>query len=388
MISREVLNQHFDEYYDNLGRRQRFFNNYVNPVCLNMAECSSVKSENNMKLSRSKIEIEDLGCDILSGVRIFALDRKVTYEPKSPSWPQIFWIHVGKDAWVDNEQGVFRLSIDSYTKEGDKIEPAKVWLPFMVGGITECEMIEADWVKSKGKKYKKLSQKFLVKMKEIEEDTPSVTYLQFLCRPKFVKYNGVEFKNGDIITIVVKHNKFPSNWPNPPVVTVIPTEEMHFVPMLPKQRMMIVTKTDTVSVDYKPHVNSTIDFEGIIEGDFGRECAWFHCKKPSPSSEIIFLNQKGKKEKRKIVVPLCEKEVRYPVILNPLKNSVIHAQNINGFTLRFFKDAYHPVMIASGTPLKIVTTNENAQYIERRFEIDKQRPFFYLRKQDYGWIIN
>ncbi len=382
----------FDEYIDDYGQRRTFSTKkgkcgFAPSI---VTEHYGVNKVDNVKPSRSKVEIEDLGCDLLSGVRILSLERKVVHESKPPSWPQVFYSHLEEKHWIDDIPGLFQLTVDSYIKEEDhsKVEPAEVWLPFIAQDVEYCALKEAHWVKHDGKKYRKLAQKFLVKLQEPEEGAPAVPYLQFLCKPKAVRHSGSNFKNGDIITIVVKHPKYPILWPSPPIITVIPTEAQHYVPMLPRQRMVIVTRAESASVDFKAHANSNIEFEGTMPADFGRECSYFHCKKPSSSSEVIFVNQKKKKkENRKVIIPCVEKEVRYPVILNPLKDSVIHAQNIEGFVVRFLKDACHPIIVSGKTPIRHVFTNENAQYIERRFEIDKKRPFFYLRKQDHSWII-
>lgn len=342
-----------------------------------------------VKPAKAKVEIEELDSNLVSGCRISPLTAApLPKSEKPPAWPCVFYTTVNDNNWL--EKDTFSLSVESYVKDEDKIKPDEIWYPFTCQDVESCALIEAVFPKlQKGKKYHKAVQRFVVRLQPPEDEKKAhVPYIQFHCGAKWARHTGAVFKEGDLITIVIRHPKYPLHWPNPPLITVVPRAEQTFVPMLPKQKMVIVTDAKEQVVDFKAHNNSTIRSDGTVDAEYSRQCSYFACTKPSPSSEIIFINQKKKKKQnKKVVIPFVEKEVRCPVILNPLKDAVIYSQNIDGFVIRFWKESYHPITIMAGTPIRGVHTSENAQYIERRFEIEKKRPFFYLSKKEHSWVI-
>lgn len=368
-------------------------------------ESHGVKLENQVKPSRAHVDIEELDGNLLSGVRICSLEgsSKAHKEPKPPAWPCVFYTHINESNWLS--ENTFTMVLDSYVKEDEdpkiivkdvkkkSIKPERIWLPFTCQAIENITLSEAG-VGDKGKKYRKVTQRFTVKLRPPEDEKkPYVPYVQFYCGHE-CKHSGGMFKEENIITIVIKHPKYPLHWPSPPIITVVPTAEQTFIPMLPKQKMVLVTSKIDQIVDFKAHASSTIKPDGDIVTEHDKQCSYFNCTKPSPTSEIIFINQKTtvmnkrKKGSKKVVIPFCEKEVRFPVILNPLRDAVIYSQNIDGFILRFWKESYLPVTILAGTPIRGVHTQENTQYFERRFEVEKRRPFFYLQKKDHSWVIH
>jgi hypothetical protein len=349
----------------------------------------SYKLEPQVKPSRARVVIEELDSNLQSGCRTASLKAPpVPKMERPPSWPSVFYITIGENNWT--AELTFNLNLSSYTKDEDKIEPGDIWRPFITQDIEYCSPIEACFPKFlKDKKLHKAIQRFAVKLQSPPDQVKAfVPWIQFHCNAKWTRYQDVVFKEGDIITAVIRHPKYLLHWPNPPIITVRPEMTQTYVPMLPKQKLVIVTSKREHIVDFKSHLNSNIEFHGSMDAnDFEKQCSFFECLKPASSSEIVFINAKKKKDNKKVVIPFVEKEVRCPVILNPLNNAVIHSQNIDGFVIRIWKESYHPISVQNGIPIRGVHTSENAQYIERRFEIEKRRPFFHLLKKDHSWVI-
>lgn len=255
-----------------------------------------------VKPARARVDIEELDPNLWSGCRIAPLAAAPL--PKSerpPAWPCVFYTSVNANNWL--EPNTFSLSVESYIKDEDKIKPDEIWFPFTCQDVESCTLMEAIYPKwQKGKKYHKALQRFLVRLQVTRDEKPHVPYIQFHCGAKWARHTGAVFKEGDLITIVIRHPKYPLHWPNPPIITVLPTAEQTFVPMLPKQKMVIVTEAKEQSVDFKAHNNSTIRSDGTVDTEFSRQCNYFACTKPSHSSEIIFVNQKKKKKINKKVV--------------------------------------------------------------------------------------
>jgi hypothetical protein len=347
------------------------------------------------KPSKSRVEIEELDSDLPSGCRVSTIDCTFSghKSDKRPSaWPNVFFTNVDASHWV--KDNTFILSISAYIKKEEKksIKPEKIWLPFTCQNVNSCSLAEASFPKKQnGTKYVRADIKFLVELDPVEDEKkPHIPYIQFVANQKFVRYQGVSFKEGNVITIVIRHPLYPLHWPNPPIISVTPTAEQTFVPMFSKQKMVIITDKGEQVVDFKAHPSSTIKADGSMDAElFGKECSYFQCKKPSASPETIFINNKKKKHNKRVIIPFVEKDMyRYPVILNPFKNAIIYTQNVDGFIIRFWKENYHPITILSGSPIRIASTSENAQYIERRFELEKRRPFCYLNKEEHSWVIS
>lgn len=338
-----------------------------------------------IKPTKSQIEIEELDSNLLSGVRLCPLTQAMSFEHKKykPSgWPCVFYVNLKQENYTGHNS--FNFLIESFTKQDDKLEQS--WFPFTTNHIESCELVECYKVETKSNKFQKIVHKFAVKHEDLTTGK-KIPHIQFYCDAKFVKYMGGVFKEGDLITVVFKHKEYPLHWPSPPIITVVPTSEQTFIPMLSKQQLLLVVNQNEI-VDFKGHINSAITSIDVIDSDFNKQCHFFRCSKPTSSSEIIFIHShKKKKANKKVVIPFVEKEVRYPIILNPINDSVIYSQNIDGFILRFWKESYHPVSISNGTPIKIAGTSETVQYIERKFEIEKRRPFFHLLKKEFSWVI-
>lgn len=355
----------------------------------NTTATTTVSGPPYVKPQKAKVEIEELDPDLSVGVRLKPLEHKPSKDDKIPAWPQVFYTHVADNHWLDDNRSVFTLSMESLVKADEKIKPSDVWLPFMCQDVDTVTLHESFLPKYGGEKLKKVCQKFIVKISPPDYGKAHVPYVQFYCNAKWAKHTGATFQKGDIITVVMKHHGYPLHWPQPPIITVQPAAEQHIVPLLAKQKLVIVTNKDDYNVEYKGNANSDISFDGEMEADFGKQCHYFHCKKPTKSSEVVICNHRKKKktDSKRVIIPFTEKEVRCPIIFNPTRDSVLHAQNIDSFVVRFSREAYHPLVILTGTPVRNVFTNETAQYIERRFEIDKRRPFIYFEKHEYSWVI-
>jgi hypothetical protein len=330
------------------------------------------------QLSRVKVEFEELEGSLTSGVRLMPLERVEVNEPQINTWPNIFYTNVNSEHF--SEDGSFCLGVETVAKNCDE----QVWLPFVCGDVDKCTLLESKEF-NHTKKFRRFVQKFIIKISQ----KPQVPYVQFYCRAKKAKYLDSYFKEGDLMTIIIKHPDYPRNHPMPPLISVIPNSDATYVPMIPKQKLLIVTKESENEVDFKGHSNSAIHYSGTVDAAFNCECHYFNCSKISHYPETIFIRKKRSKLHKTVTVPYVEKDrgEKYPIILNPIRNSIIYAHNIDGFIVRFWKANHLPVVTSSNCPISPGYVQESTQYIERRFDIIKSRPYFYLQKRDHSWII-
>lgn len=347
----------------------------------------TIINEEVIKPHRSKVEILELDDDLMSNVRVAPLKRVIRTEEKLEGWPVTFFTTPKGAQWT--EPDTFQLAMESSVlkeKEADTSVSEDVWRPFMTYEVDNCVLVETDQPKG-GKKFQKVVNRFQVKLSSTDGITP---YILFYCVPKKVKYHGSMYKRGDIISVVVKHPNYPLHWPNPPFVICQPQAEQTFIPLMAKQRLYVVTDKKNQTLDFKGNPSGTIKLVGTTDAEFDKECSVFNCNKVSSCSETMFVRQKSKKNKktRKIVIPFTEKDSRCPILLNPLHDSVIYSQSIDGFIIRFWKDDFHPVVVDDKTPVRCVHSSETAQFFERRFEIDKRRPFFYLNRNEGAWVLS
>ena len=346
--------------------------------------------EDSVKPYRSKIEIREMGSVLMSDVRISPLKRIVRQEEKYESWPIVFYSTPKAQEWTKPNSFLLRLESQVH-HDKDPIKD-EVWYPFSSQDVESVKLVSTERPTS-GKKFQRIINFFEVNLSDkIKEKTP---YIQFYCEPKTVKYHNSVYKTGDIITIVIGHPEYPIHWPTPPLITVKPTDNHAFVPLLSKQRLCVITDLERHTVDYDCTALSTIKFVGKIDADFGKQCNIFNCNKPTNCSETIYINSKSKKKtQRKIIIPMVDKDPRCPII-SPQADSVIHSTNIDRFIIRFYKDKglgpqnfIGPIVVMDQTPITCVRTIETANYFERRFEIDKRRPFFYIAKKDNAWVLS
>lgn len=332
----------------------------------------------DQKPSRAKVEFEELDNGLTTGVRLMPLDKIEVTESIIHTWPNIFYTNVDLEHFT--EEGTFCLGIETVAKH---VSDCQIWVPFAVGDVEECLPAESKEF-NHTKKYRRFTQKFIVQLGK----KAHVPYIQFYCRAKKAKYLDSYFKEGDLMTVIIKHPDYPSHHPTPPLICVVPSTDTTFVPMVAKQKLIVVTRDTEGEVDFKSRQNSSIHYSGTTNAIFGYKCHYFSCVKSSHWSEVIHVHKPNQsKPHRTITVPFIEKESRYPIILNPIKNSVIYAHNIDGFIIRFWRENHLPIVTSNNCPIKAGYVQESAQSIERRFEISKARPYFYLQKRDHSWII-
>jgi len=333
----------------------------------------------DQKPSFSKVEIEEVGGDLTAGVRLLPMERvRSTSEPTLNISTDTFYASVDEENF-DEDHYEFILTLETLAQVADN-DSAAVWALFNSNDIQSCEPMEA-YYGIKTKKYEKCVQQFFIKFSE----KPSIPYIQFYCKSKKVKYLDSYFREGDIMTTIIKHPDYPVKWPNPAVITVKPTATQTYVPMVGKQKLIVVCEEDE-SLEFKAHPNGNILFAGDKEATFGHRCRFFDCKKTTVWSEPISIKKSKKKDFKTIIIPNTEKDTRWPIILNPQKDSILYAHNCDGFLIRFWKGNDLPVC-ALNCPARILYTVENAQYVERKVEITRPRPYFHFQKKENNWMI-
>ena len=342
-----------------------------------------------VKPSRSKVEIQELlDDDLMANVRVSPLKRAVVkQEDKIDSWPMVFYTEPQENHWI--EPNHFVLSMESQVLIDKEPITDEVWLPFSSQDVESFQLVNTERPTS-GKKFQKIVSRYNVRLSE-SANRSKVPYVQFYCSPKMIKHHGNVYKRGDLITVIIKHPEYPLHWPSPPLITVKPSAEQTYIPMLSKQRLCLVTDSERHTVEYKPNAAGTIKLVGTMQADFSKECNIFNCSKPTSASEVIYVNSNSKSKKKKVrrvTIPMTEKDPRCPILLNPTVDSVIYSTNIDGFVIRFWKSDYHPIVIMDPAPIRCVHTSENSQCFERRFEVDKRRPFFYLNRKDNAWVLS
>lgn len=336
----------------------------------------------NQKPSFAKVEIEELDSDLTSGVRLLPLERvrHVSDESAASAWVDTFYAAVVEENF-DEDHYEFLLVLESTIHKEDSDNPS-IWNPFSSSEIQDC-VAEETYYHIRTQKFDKCVQKFLVKLSEKAQ----VPYLQFYCKAKKAKCLDSAFKEGGVMTMVIKHPDYPVKWPQPAVITVQPSADQTYVPMINKQRLIVVGK-ETEEIEFKSHPNSTIVYNGEAAVSYGLKCHTFECKKASHWTESIILQtKKKKKEFKTVLIPAIEKDAHWPIILNPQKNSIVYAHNCDGLIIRFWKNNSLPIVVGNHCPARALFVNENAQYVERRIEILRPRPYFYLKKKEHSWII-
>jgi hypothetical protein len=161
--------------------------------------------------------------------------------------------------------------------------------------------------------------------------------------------------------------------------------------MLAKQQLCLVTETDRTEVIIKPPVHNTcVKLIQDKRADFGKSCHLLNCSKPPVAAEDIIIKTKSKKKTTEqiVTIPMVEKDPRRPILMNPVGDTMICSSSIDGFVIRLSKNQYHPIVITDNLSARLVHTNQTNEYFERRFEIDKRRPFFYLTKGDSSWVLS
>jgi hypothetical protein len=166
--------------------------------------------------------------------------------------------------------------------------------------------------------------------------------------------------------------------------------------MLPKQRMVIVTNERDHAVEYKGHGSSTIHQEDTLKAEHGKECHYFLCIEADP---LLRDDHPDARSARRPRAARCSRTQR--VIVPSLREGgplPDHPQP--GPQLGHLRDQHRRLRapaLAGQPPAGhgpgghpdpgCLHRGQTAQYIERRFEVDRRRPFFYLQKKDHSWII-
>lgn len=344
------------------------------------------------------VEFEDLGEDLLDGVTTKTIKEVKEFSPPiyrgrgfNPS-PSFSFGKEVEDTTQDPD-GNHTLKVDGFLSEQDMPRWGQgVWSLFHLNGLS---LLDSHFcrVMSGSQKYMKATQTYKVAV--TNKDT--VPYIQLLCNAKRVKYLGAWFKDGDVITLFVRHHFMPT-LPSPPIISIQPRAEQTFVPLLPKQRLQIITDASKADLEFRFGADSALLYEGRQEIDRERasrlgsnvRCDFFECVRPAEQQELVFINGKMLGEKFKTIsVPVLSratKDKRYPVIIDPVRTSVLVANNIDGFILRSNRKI--DLRVDQGVGVKPIYSMEKEDYNETKVSItSKQQPFFVLERVNNQWVV-
>lgn len=283
--------------------------------------------------------------------------------------------------------GNYTITIGSYAEREYLDSDNGNWSTFKLHGL-EIIKEKKEETYSGSKTYVKVTHTYKVKV----VDESVVPYAQFSCNVPWVKYAENIFRRGDVITVFVPHHKMPL-LPSPSVLSVNPKVDQTFIPMMPRQRLQVITDFSKDKIDFKLDSTSALLYCG--NESYGKNknigedvfCHYFECVKDPETQELVFVNSDNKA--KTICVPVLDNDTghkRYPVIIDPVKSSMIYRNNIDGFILRSFKTI--KLRIDKECPLQPIYIIEKFEFSEVKLKIMKPRPFFILERADTSWVAS
>src|SRR5581483_1027403 len=154
----------------------------------------------------SKVELEDLGSNLLSDVLVHPLIPKHKHNRHGHfvhPYQAVFCLDFNKD------NNICDFTIISYLpKTGPKVKASSVWHPLICGNVTECFMHECGYAETASKNYNKVYQSFYF---TIPKGNDKVSYIDFCCVTKVARSYKLPFEAGDIMTFVIRHSKYPKD---------------------------------------------------------------------------------------------------------------------------------------------------------------------------------
>lgn len=343
----------------------------------------------------SKVNIEEIGSDILEGVNLKPLVRPASFytpiaerviEHRQPPKSGVFFNKLC-DKHNEVKKGIYSIKMQSEAKFNDLMK-SEAWVPFNTEGLVNFAG-RGSTITSTTTRWDRVTQQFEVSV----EDKQQAPYVQFLCAGKTIKYNDTIFRRGDIITVFVKHPKYP-DFPEPPLLTIIPENDQTYVRPRPGQLLQIVTP-DGTKVEFNKNLDSSIQSKGqkFIDCpetheimDCALRCDYFKCISPAFNQETIFVRSDG--TTRVVIIPYFDESDNAPIIVNPMAKSTIYGYNLEAFTLRFLAHNYLPIKYQSSACMTSYShMNESLGIYEVKVKVTEPRPFFTLTRHEENWII-
>ena len=363
---------------------------YYNAMCTEDSCAPAKEDENKVRIAEIAFEELEDDADLAKGLKTKAL-KEVSFIPTvyrvAPKADTYF--SKSLDVAEQDEHGNYVLTVDTYCKKDDVIDDDILWTVFNIQGLIMVN-ITSSKVLNSNHKFFKVSQK--IKVAVVNQNC--VPYLQLICNARRVKYAESWFREGDVITLFVQHQKMPKV-PSPPILSIQPKAEQTFVPMLPKQKLQVITDLSQSELEWRLDGDSALIYHGRQEigMDFARRigtnvvCDFFECVKDTQTQELIFVNSRNENRSKTICVPVIAYGVgnrRYPVIFDPVKTSAIYAHNISGFILR--SKSHVPLRIDKDCPLLPIYSMDGRDYCETKVKLTKFQPYFILERQGNQWF--
>jgi len=366
--------------------------------CLPVEKTSTALSVIEIKpdkvLRVAEIQIEDIGDDLMADVKTKSFNEISTVSKWDSS--NSYRSNKAESMYFDNDinqdkEGNQTIEVDSYLLESDMPRwGAGVWSLFSLHGLSLMDS-HICRVLNGSKRYIKVCHTFKVRV----NDKDTAPYIQLMCNAQRVKYLSGIFKDGDIITLFVRHDFMP-RLPSPPIISIQPHAEQTFVPLLPKQRLQIITDGSQSELEFRFGVDSSLRFMGRQEIDRERSkklgsnirCDFFECLSSPKTQELVFVNGKLEQKSKTVSIPMMArvaKDKRFPVIVDPVRKSVIYASNIDGFILRSHRNI--DLKVEPGVGIRLVYKMEKDDYNETKVAIIKPQPFFVLERIGAHWLI-
>lgn len=346
------------------------------------------EKESKLRVYDISIEEIDEDLDLAKGLKTKAL-KEVSFTPAlyrvAPKSVPYFDKHL--EGAEQDQDGNYVLTVDTYVLHDDVIGDEGLWTVFNLHGLILIN-IGTNYNANGSKKYIKASQKFKVAV--VNHDC--VPYMQLVCNARRAKYAESWFKEGDVVTLFVKHHKMPT-LPSPPLISIQPKAEQTFIPMLPKQKLQIITDLSQSEVEWRLDGDSALLYRNrlTIGMDFSRRigtnvvCDYFEYVRDAESQELVFINSRSENRSKTVCVPVLGScRGRYPIIFDPVKTCVIYSHNIDGFILR--SKSYTPLTIDKECSLMPVYSSEGLDYCETKVKVTKTKPCFILERQGNKWF--
>lgn len=326
---------------------------------------------------RYNIHITELIDDDLSNVKSISLDklrRIPLYVASSPTFYSKVY-----EAKEDLDK-TSNIILESSVQFRDLPVSASVWVVFNHSSLDFAHP-RSSYLLSSTSNTDICVQNFRIRI----QPGVSIPYMQFYCAANLAKHGDYHYSKGDVMTMFIKHDEYPSDFPHPPLIAILPQSPQTFVALQPKQQLQIITKKGT-NIEYTPGVH------GCLRHTPGRkidDCAvaggpiqldYFSSVRSAALQECIFINGN---ELRTVCVPYKD-NAGGPVIFNPVSGAVIHVSNINTFTIKMLRENYLPFNCES--PCETVE-NVDDDLAEVEVKVLHPRQQLTLTKGKDSWTI-
>lgn len=343
-----------------------------------------------------EVSFEELDSDLMAGVKTKPF-KSVDFTPSiyKVGRRELQSFDAAINDSIKDEDGNHIISVVSFVAESDLKKSEGAWSIFCLRGLSLLDLSLSKF--GSEQKYLKVTQTYKLAV----EDRSIIPYLQLACNVKRAKYLDQWYEEGQVITLFVSYHFMPK-LPTPALISVQPKADVTFVPMMPKQKLQVITNTSKSKLEFTFDHDSSLNhnsFEVVTDQrakSFGGNvrCDFFECVKTSKTQESIFVNSRGKCQI--VTIPTIQETTnkRYAVIKFNyviIQNCIVYSHNIDGFIMKSSK--IFNLIIDKNCPLSLVyvlqkTMADSATFCEIKVKLTESRPYFRLEKisDSENWI--